>query len=240
LEAEAVFIYGFLAEATLQAPEIVFILYESLLPRMSEIVTGPNSPNLITSVHSIFQTMMACMPLSPPSAPQLIPHNTTTSRKAGNSADQVNALNGVMSNINNVMGGFGVSGNIAPGSIIRVPHHHQHQLQSQISHHYNSITSSLTDEIDDALNDFSLGREDGLRLSPIDGKGGAMVGPAPLPLCMNQQLLGYLQELGFTGVASSNSFDGAGIVEQKQICSIVVQLIRVVLVQLQQSSPPSP
>ncbi|ORY52851.1 hypothetical protein BCR33DRAFT_845142 [Rhizoclosmatium globosum] len=220
LEAEAVFIYGFLAEATLQAPEIVFILYESLLPRMSEIVTGPNSPNLITSVHSIFQTMMA--------------------RKAGNTTDQVNALNGVMSNINNVMGGFGVSANIAPGSIIRVPHHHQHQLQSQISHHYNSITSSLTDEIDDALNDFSLGREDGLRLSPMDGKGGAMVGPAPLPLCMNQQLLGYLQELGFTGVASSNSFDGAGIVEQKQICSIVVQLIRVVLVQLQQSSPPSP
>ncbi|KAI9331843.1 hypothetical protein BDR26DRAFT_824234, partial [Obelidium mucronatum] len=56
LEAEAIFIYGFFAEATLEAPHIIFKLYESLLPGMNEIVTGPNSPSLISAVHSIFQT----------------------------------------------------------------------------------------------------------------------------------------------------------------------------------------
>ncbi|KAJ3007122.1 UNVERIFIED_CONTAM: Ras GTPase activating protein ira2, partial [Siphonaria sp. JEL0065] len=232
LEAEAIFIYGLLTETTLEAPDITFKLYESLLPRMNEIVTGPNSPSLISSVHSIFQTMMACMPLSHPTTPALLPpfeDPNSLLRKNGGSAEignSIAAVNGLLTNINSVMGGLGMTPNIA-----------QSMGRSQpLQESYLSSNDDLLDE------ELRLRSEEALSISPngIEGEnqqGDAVGGiPGGLPLCENKVLLEHLQELGFTGLASANSFEGAGIVEPKQICGVVVQLIRVVLVQLQQTS----
>ncbi|KAI8614426.1 hypothetical protein BC830DRAFT_1127447 [Chytriomyces sp. MP71] len=227
LEAEAIFIYGFLAEATLQAPEIVFILYESLLPRMNEIVTGPNSPNLIASVHSIFQTMMACMPLSPPSAPQLVP----LMNGRNNSSDNVH-ITGMLANINNVMGGFNAMTaatrkevvQAANTAILGTP---ATTSSGNVINSNVSSSSSLNGDVD------TLGD---VRFSSESAEDAIIYGTMPHPLSVNQQLLSYLQELGFGGVASANSYESITVAQQKQIAGLVVLLIRVVLVQLQTDS----
>ncbi|KAJ3230718.1 Ras GTPase activating protein ira2 [Chytriomyces hyalinus] len=224
LEAEAIFIYGFLAEATLQAPEIVFVLYESLLPRMNEIVTGPNSPNLIAAVHSIFQTMMACMPLSPPSAPQLVP------QFQGPAADSA-GISGILTNINNVMGGFNV---MSPSTRKEV-------VQAAASAIINSNPGTSQPVVSNMSSSSSMngdfeGEARASSSSSILEDTVLFQGTLPHPLHVNQQLLSYLQELGFGGVASANSFETISVVQQKQIAGLVVMLIRVVLVQLQNAS----
>ncbi|KAJ3124569.1 Ras GTPase activating protein ira2 [Physocladia obscura] len=237
-ESESVFIYGFLAQAALQAPEQIFFLYESLLPRMNEIVTGQASPNLISSAHSIFQTMMALMPLSQPSAPHLtplgIPMRKVNTAGYSGANDQMNNLNGMLNNINSVMGGFGqmnskdamilqqITGTNAGG----VPNGTITSLSRNAAAAGGRSTSPSLAAIDD--DDMQFQEDASFMDTHTFGIGN-------YPLSANQQLLSHLQTLGFVGVASANSFNGAGLVQQKQIATMVVQLIRVILVQLQSS-----
>ncbi|KAJ3330367.1 Ras GTPase activating protein ira2 [Blyttiomyces sp. JEL0837] len=78
-ETEAAFIYGILAEATLESPETTSLVYETLLPRLNAILTRSQSPNLLRPAHAIYQTMMACAPQSAPSAPSLLSVNRRSS-----------------------------------------------------------------------------------------------------------------------------------------------------------------
>ncbi|KAJ3134543.1 Ras GTPase activating protein ira2 [Physocladia obscura] len=248
-ESESVFIYGFLAEATLRAPGLIFILYESLLPRMNEIVTGQTSPRLISSVHSIFQTMMACMPISPPSAPYLTPLGipmrkiNVATTYGGGANDQITNLNGMLNNINSVMGGFGhingkdalilqlaginAGAGVPNGTIASFSRNAGAAAGAGGGRSTSPSLAALDDD------DFQF-QEDS---SFVDVH---MLGIGAYPLSANQQLLSHLQTLGFVGVASANSFNGAGLVQQKQIATMVVQLIRVALEQKQKHASRNP
>ncbi|KAJ3346803.1 Ras GTPase activating protein ira2 [Entophlyctis luteolus] len=278
-ESEAAFIYGFLSEATLQAPEIVFILYESLLPRMKEIVIGQNSPNLLVPVHSIFQTMMACMPLSPPSAPQLVPLNSMPAAAAASSGGYRGKLNSIggagsggqpltmstdpsagglsdmLTNINNVMGGISIPGGMIQSAVGYGTVHHRGLAATAVSTRQAvglASASSLSDIMDEPeLMLRGESSEDARSLSVLQGHGGlsangaggdggeyAGMGAGSYPLGENQQVLSHLQELGFVGAATANSFfhGAGGQAQQKLVAGMVVQLIRVVLAQLQGAS----
>ncbi|KAJ3209839.1 Ras GTPase activating protein ira2 [Entophlyctis luteolus] len=278
-ESEAAFIYGFLSEATLQAPEIVFILYESLLPRMKEIVIGQNSPNLLVPVHSIFQTMMACMPLSPPSAPQLVPLNSMPAAAAASSGGYRGKLNSIggagsgglpltmstdpsagglsdmLTNINNVMGGISIPGGMIQSAVGYGTVNHRGLAATAVSTRQAvglASASSLSDIMDEPeLMLRGESSEDARSLSVLQGHGGlsangaggdggeyAGMGAGSYPLGENQQVLSHLQELGFVGAATANSFfhGAGGQAQQKLVAGMVVQLIRVVLAQLQGAS----
>ncbi|KAI9326596.1 hypothetical protein DFJ73DRAFT_766700 [Zopfochytrium polystomum] len=72
VDSEISLIYGLLGEMTLEAPEVVTHVYETLLPRMNAVLTTSQSPGLIKQVHLIYQTMMACAPQSAPTAPTFL------------------------------------------------------------------------------------------------------------------------------------------------------------------------
>ncbi|KAJ3298331.1 Ras GTPase activating protein ira2 [Borealophlyctis nickersoniae] len=58
-ETEVLFIYGFLAEAAVAMPEVLALVYDSLLPRMTQVLATSQTPQVLEAVQSILKTMVS-------------------------------------------------------------------------------------------------------------------------------------------------------------------------------------
>ncbi|KAJ3221156.1 Ras GTPase activating protein ira2, partial [Clydaea vesicula] len=67
-ESEMIFIYGFLAEAAQIIPDAFILISESILPRMSQVVTNNQNSQILDSIQSILKTVVSLTPESIPSA----------------------------------------------------------------------------------------------------------------------------------------------------------------------------
>ncbi|RGB37714.1 hypothetical protein C1646_638789 [Rhizophagus diaphanus] len=62
-EAERLFLYGFLAEAANAVPEVFALVYDTLLPKMIQIVSTNDTIPILDAIHSIHYTV-GCEPLN--------------------------------------------------------------------------------------------------------------------------------------------------------------------------------
>ncbi|KAJ3055682.1 Ras GTPase activating protein ira2 [Rhizophlyctis rosea] len=81
-EAEVLFMYGFLAEAALAVPEVFVLVYDSLLPRMTQILASSQTPQVLEAVQAILKTMVS-RPATAIPFPRFNPTASQTSMTGG-------------------------------------------------------------------------------------------------------------------------------------------------------------
>ncbi|KAJ3039290.1 Ras GTPase activating protein ira2 [Rhizophlyctis rosea] len=94
-EAEVLFMYGFLAEAALAVPEVFVLVYDSLLPRMTQILASSQTPQVLEAVQAILKTMVS-RPATAMPFPRFNPTASQTSTAGGRNRQSVPPPGGQM------------------------------------------------------------------------------------------------------------------------------------------------
>jgi len=68
-ETEFLFLYNFLAEAAVEVPEVFAMVYETLLPKLSNVIGTSQNTQVIKAAQSILYTMVSLPAKQPASKP---------------------------------------------------------------------------------------------------------------------------------------------------------------------------
>ena len=221
---------------------MIFFSYDSLLPKMHTILTMPHPSSITIPVHSIFQTMMACVPQSAPAAPLFTAGasgiKVTLQGTANNAGsilessfnddqdydyeyqdDNLLQLYDDMDSKSSIPSKPSTDSRKASGGAIASIY----RANSLSAAKLNAASSSASNNGSGSnVNDKA---KVGKRVKPMKTPGGIRL----RPLSRNQTVMSYLGDIGFAGAPAGSTFHGIDVQRKRRIAETVAEMVDIVI-----------